>query len=104
MEGTLRKLGAHELIAQLDDLSSEQEARLAPKPIWTRDKMQAGYFDKLTTAIVGFDMCITAWRGTLKLGQNKEEIARLAVVDTLANHGHTDIAHWMRHPPEKGKA
>ena len=104
LEGTLRKLGAHELIAQLDDLSSEQEARLAPKPIWTRDKMQAGYFDKLTTAIVGFDMCITAWRGTLKLGQNKEEIARLAVADTLDNHGHTDIAHWMRHPPEKRKA
>lgn len=102
LEGTVRKLSTDDLTQLLDDLSSEQEARLAPKPIWTRDKMEAGYFDKLLTAIAGFEMRVSAWRGTLKLGQHKEEAARLAVADALDAQGRRAMAHWTRNPPPKG--
>ena len=55
--------------------------RSSPKTPWTRDKMDPKLFDKMTTAIVGFRLEIAAWRGTLKLGQNKPEAARLAAAD-----------------------
>ena len=41
-EGPLRRLDEDELTQLLDDLSAEHEARLAPKPAWTRAKMSAG--------------------------------------------------------------
>lgn len=102
LEGVIGKLSTDELVQQLDSLSGEQERRLSPKNEWTRHKMEAGYFDKLTTAIVGFEMRVSAWRGTLKLGQNKEESARLAVADALDQQGRRAMAHWMRNPPPKG--
>lgn len=101
LEGILRKLSDDELIEQLDCLSIEQESRLAPKPVWTHDKMEAGYFDTLTKAIVGFEMRVSAWRGMLKLGQNKEDTVRLATADMLEQQGRHAMAHWMRNPPPK---
>src|SRR5688572_25830270 len=41
-EGPLRRLDREELVALLDDLGTAHEARLAPKPAWTRDKMSEG--------------------------------------------------------------
>ena len=41
-EGPLRRLDEDELAALLDDLSAAHEARLAPKPPWTRAKMTPG--------------------------------------------------------------
>lgn len=96
LEGVVRKLSADELVAQLDSLSENQEARLAPKTPWTRDKMVAGYFDKLTSAITGFELRITAWRGTVKLGQNKDATVRCAVADALDAQGRRAMAHLMR--------
>ncbi|WP_240502266.1 hypothetical protein [Sphingomonas panacis] len=77
-------------------LSGEQEARLAPKAPWTRDKMDAALFDRMTQGIVGFTLEVQAWRGTLKLGQNKPEAARLAAADGADASGGRDIARWMR--------
>jgi transcriptional regulator len=53
-------------------------------------------FDKMTSAIVGFRLEIAAWRGTLKLGQNKPEAARLAAAAGVEASGRRGIAHWMR--------
>ncbi|HEY0043372.1 MAG TPA: FMN-binding negative transcriptional regulator [Allosphingosinicella sp.] len=70
-EGPLRRLDAEELAAQVDALSAEHEARLAPKAPWTKDKMSAGYYEKLLTGIVGFELRIEDLRGTRKFGQHK---------------------------------
>jgi len=96
LEGTMRRMSDQDLVAQLDRLSAEQEAKLAPKTPWTRDKMDPGLFGRLTTAIIGFRLEIAAWRGTLKLGQNKPEAARLAAASGADASGRRGIAHWMR--------
>ena len=41
-EGPLRRLDETSCAPLLDDLSAEHEARLAPKPAWTRAKMSPG--------------------------------------------------------------
>jgi transcriptional regulator len=78
LEGRVAKMDRDGLLDQLDRLSAAREARLAPKPAWTRDKMKPGTVDKMVSAITGYTMEITAWRGTRKLGQNKPDAARLA--------------------------
>jgi transcriptional regulator len=95
LEGTMRRMEHDALVAQIDQLSAEQEAKLDKTP-WTRAKMDSALFDKMTSAIVGFRLEITAWRGTLKLGQNKPEPARLAAADGVEAAGRRGIAHWMR--------
>jgi transcriptional regulator len=95
LEGTMHRMEHDALVAQVDQLSAEQEAKLDKVP-WTRAKMDSALFDKMTSAIVGFRLEITAWRGTLKLGQNKPEDARLAAADGAEAAGRRSIAHWMR--------
>lgn len=99
-QGTVRKMDRDELAAQVDALSTEQEKRLAPKPEWTRDKMTAGLFDKMLGAITGFELTVTAWRSTAKLGQNKAEDVRLRAADGAEAAGHSGIAHLMRNLPK----
>jgi transcriptional regulator len=70
-EGPLRRLGEEDLAQLLDALSAAHEARLAPKPRWTRAKMTPGRFETMLKAIVGFELGIEDLRGTRKLGQNK---------------------------------
>jgi transcriptional regulator len=83
-EGMLRRLDEPELAALLDALSAAHEARLAPKPAWTRAKMSAGRFEAMLKAIVGFELGIEALRGTRKLGQNKPEKERIGAAEGLA--------------------
>jgi transcriptional regulator len=83
-EGPLRRLDEAELTAMLDALSAAHEARLAPKPAWTREKMMPGKFETMLKAIVGYELEIEALRGTRKLGQNKTDAERLAVAAGLA--------------------
>jgi len=96
LEGTMRRMSSGELVAQADQLTAQNEARLAPKAPWTRAKMDPKLFDKMMTAIVGFRLEIQGWRGTLKLGQNKAEAVRLAAADGADAAGRRGIAHWMR--------
>ena len=96
MEGTLRRMSAEELTAQTDALTAQHEAQLSPKPEWTRGKMSDGLFDKMLGAIVGFEMTITAWRGTAKLGQNKPASAQQFAADALEQRGNTAMAALMR--------
>lgn len=96
LRGTVRVMSSDELIAQVDALSAEQESRLLPKTMWTRDKMKAGYFDAMLGAITGFEMTITDWQGTAKLGQNKPVAARNLVADALDARGDHAMARLMR--------
>jgi len=93
LEGPVRALDRGALIGQLDDLSARQEARLAPKPAWTRAKMREGRFEAMLGAITAFEMEVADWRGTIKLGQDKPEEARLRVADALGGH---EVAQMMR--------
>ncbi len=100
LQGPVQKMDDAALIAQVDALSANQEVRLAPKPVWTRNKMSAGYFDKLLRGISGFEMTVTAWRSTVKLGQNKSPEVRAAAADGVEAAGNRAIAHLMRNLPE----
>lgn len=83
-EGPLRRLDEDELAALLDQLSAAHEVRLAPKKVWTRDKMAPGRFEAMLKAIIGFELRIEELRGTRKLGQNKSDAERLNVAAKLA--------------------
>jgi len=95
MEGKVRKLDRDALVAQLDTLSANHEARVGATPPWTRDKMSPAIFGKMTDAIIGFELGISAWRPTLKLSQNKPEGERARVIDGLKAQGHGALAHLM---------
>jgi transcriptional regulator len=96
LEGPVRPLDPEALIRLLDDMSAEQEARLAPKPPWTRAKMSEGRFDGLLKSITGFEMEIAAWRGTSKVDQDKPQEVRDRIADALAERGERDMATTMR--------
>ena len=70
-EGRIEDMPRAALVAQVDDLSAEHEARLAPKPAWTRKKMDPRRFDAMVDAIGGFALIVEVWHGTAKLSQNK---------------------------------
>lgn len=95
MEGTVRKLDRDALVRQLDTLSSQHEERIGATPPWTRDKMNAATFGRMTDAIIGFEMTINAWRPTLKLSQNKPADERGRVIEGLKTQGHGALAHLM---------
>ncbi|MDB5721247.1 MAG: FMN-binding negative transcriptional regulator [Alphaproteobacteria bacterium] len=96
LEGPVRALDEAGLIGLLDSLSDAQEARLAPKPAWNRNKMAVGRFEALTKAIAGFEMLVTDWRGTAKLDQDKPDAVRHRLADALATRGETEMAAAMR--------
>mgnify|MGYP000182049013 CR=1 FL=1 len=96
MQGPVTKMDRDTLIAQADALSLHNETRLAPKSAWTRDKMADGLFDKMIGGIWGYEMRVTAWRGTAKLGQNKSPDARAKVADALETRGQRAMALLMR--------
>lgn len=96
LEGRVSVLSHDALVAQIDTLAAEHEARLLPKPVWTRAKMEADRFDKMTRAIQGFALDVTDWRGTRKLAQTKSQAARLSAADALDARGEREMARWMR--------
>lgn len=95
LEGPVSTLDADALARLVDDLSAEQEARLAPKIPWTRDKMSPGRFEGLLKAIAGFEMRIAAWRGTAKMDQDKPDAVRARIAGALAERGERATAEMM---------
>ena len=79
-------LNDDELVALLDDLSAQEEARLLPKPPWTRAKMSPGRFEALTRGIIGARLLVDRLQGTFKLSQNKADADRLGVAKGLGGH------------------
>ncbi len=96
LEGPVRAMGRDGLIRFLDKLSAEQEGLLAPKPAWTRDKMEADRFENLLKAIAGFEMTISAWRGTAKIDQDKPVEVRERIAAALEARGESAMADAMR--------
>jgi len=96
MEGPVTPLDSEAATALLDDLSAHFEARLAPKPPWTRAKMTPARFEALLGAIRAFEMRVERFEGIRKLSQNKgaEPMARLA--DALEAAGSLEMARLMR--------
>jgi len=92
-EGPVRALDEDGLVALLDGLSAQEEAKLAPKPPWTRHKMSAGRFEGMTRAILGARMTVERLEGTTKLSQNKNAADRAGVAAALGDH---PIARRMR--------
>ena len=92
-EGPVMALGDDDLIALLDDLSDQEEARLAPKPNWTRAKMTPGRFEAMTRAIIGARLTVERLEGTAKLSQKKPDSDRAGVIAALGDH---PIAALMR--------
>lgn len=100
-EGIVRQLSDEELVAHLDTLSDEQEARLSPKPAWTRDKMPPGRFDTMVKAIVGFRLAVMTWRGTAKLSQNKPARDVAGVLAALRTLGRDDLSQAIEAIPPR---
>lgn len=96
LEGPVRPLAQDALIRFLGDLSAAQEAPLAPKPAWTRDRIDAERFEALLNAICGFEMVIADWRGTAKIDQDKPAEVRARIVAALETRGETAMAEVMR--------
>lgn len=85
-EGSVAALDEAGLVALLDDLSVQEEAKLAPKPGWTRGKMSAGRFEAMLRGIVGARLTVERLQGTFKLSQNKDAAARAGVAAALGDH------------------
>ena len=96
VEGPLRRLDDAQLEEQLGALSAAHEARLAPKPPWTRDKMSPARFEAMLKAIIGFELRVEALRGTRKLGQHKSAQERATVAQALEDLGQGEMARLTR--------
>src|SRR4051812_34555679 len=66
-EGLVAPLSDAEFVALLDDLSAQEEARLAPKTPWTRDKMSPGRFETMMRGVIGCRLTVERLEGTFKL-------------------------------------
>ncbi len=91
--------GAADVRRALDDLSARNEARIPGKKPWTVDKLPAEVYDKMTRAIVAFEMPIARIEGKWKLSQNRAEADRRGVVaqlETLDDPNARAIARAMR--------
>lgn len=100
LEGVVRQTDEAGLLAIVDALSDAHERRLAPKPVWTREKMTPGLADKMARAIIGYTLEIELWRGTRKLGQNKTAEVRLRAADKAEAAGNAALAGLMRSIPD----
>ena len=58
--------------------------------------MRDGAFAAMLRGIIGFEMSVTMWRGTSKLGQNKAPAVRVAAADGVEAAGEGVIAALMR--------
>jgi transcriptional regulator len=91
VEGIVRQMDQQGLIAQVDALSAQMEERLLPKTPWTRDKMPEGKFASMLPFITGFEVEVTAMRGTKKLNQHKGEADIAAMIEGQRGSGRDEI-------------
>lgn len=75
----------------LDRQSAFYEARLAPKPAWTTEKMTPEALDRMMRMIVPVRMRVTEITGTWKLSQNKPETARENASEVIASGIGSDL-------------
>lgn len=84
--------------AILDALVAHYEAT-RPAP-WDVTQLPADYTAQLIQQIVAFEIPITRIQGKWKVGQNREEVDRLAAADALSSGSEDDraVAELMRKP------
>ena len=96
MEGKVRRIDQDALLVLLEDMTARNEARVVGGEPWTMAKMPADKLRRLMAAIVGFEIDVTAWRETFKLGQNKPADERERVIEGLESQGAAGVAALMR--------
>jgi transcriptional regulator len=94
--GPVAPLDPAALAALVDGLSDAHEARLLPKPAWSKDKMSPGRYEGLLKAIAGFELRATGWRGTAKVDQDKPAEVRERIAAALDARGEAAMAGLMR--------
>lgn len=72
--------------------SAAYEARLAPKPPWTMDKMSAETRARFLRMILPFRLAVDSVEGTWKLGQNKDAEVRRAAAGALPDGFGSELA------------
>ena len=87
LRGRFEARPAEELPALLDALTAAFEARLAPKPPWTADKLGTGVRARMELMIAPCRFYIERVDGTWKLGQNKGADARGSAADAVGAAG-----------------
>lgn len=87
LSGSARLFPAADNRAIVDRLSAAFEARLAPKPAWTSDKMTSARRETMLQAIVGFEIDVTGVDGQWKLAQHKTRPDRMEVARMLEWRG-----------------
>ncbi len=92
IEGVARAIDEDSLVSQLDTLAAGHEPRVAPARPWTLDKMDDARFRAMLKGIVGFELRVAAVRGTIKLGQNKNDADIAGVIAGLRGSGNPDLA------------
>lgn len=77
LEGAVAALDRQATAANVEELARILEPRVAED--WTPARLEPGRFQAMLSAIAGFELAVTATRGTRKLSQNKPvgEIARV---------------------------
>ena len=90
-EGPVGPLDETGLVALLDSLSAQEEAKLLRKRPWTRAKMAEGTFERMLRAIVGARLTVERLEGTFKLGQNKNPAERAGMLAGLGDHPITGL-------------
>ena len=79
------------LVARLTRVHEASE----PKP-WRMGDAAPGFIDTMLKSIVGIEVRVERLVGKVKLSQNKETRDRLNAADTLAAHGHGELAQSVR--------
>ncbi|MDE2462871.1 MAG: FMN-binding negative transcriptional regulator [Alphaproteobacteria bacterium] len=83
-EGIATRLTGDACEVALADLSAQEEARLAPKPAWTLDKLTPAKLTQLLAAIAVFTLPLSRLEGKFKLSQDKSQSDRARVMAALA--------------------
>jgi len=96
LEGPVRQMEPEGLVAFLEVLSEQHEARIGGAQPWSIEELPSQKLGQLMGAIIGFEMEVKAWRPTLKLSQNKSEQDRQRVADGLEEQGSPALAQLMR--------
>ena len=92
VEGIARALPEAALLEQLDALADGHEPRPGP---WTRAKTDPAAIAAMLRAIEGFEIEVTAIRGTTKLSQNKNAADLQGVIAGLRQAGNAALANAM---------
>jgi transcriptional regulator len=84
LSGPVRVVPASHTLGHTERLSNEFEAGLAPKQIWTMDKVSDLRLELLGKAIVAVQMTVETIEGSFKLNQHKGDADHVSVATALA--------------------